>query len=156
MDIGQFALTVAGSTLLGVGLGQVGMVIMPDFGATAEDVDKSPALALGKQAIQVMANAGLDIYMLYRLSEYLLPGGNDPTNGAYALAVLLHSDVKLMHDIKKLGRMVHTYTLGGTGVGSDFVAFISKQGKDLEQLLSNKLSSMADEAEKNVDLVPTK
>jgi hypothetical protein len=139
MDLSSFALNIIGSTLLGVGVGQVAMLALPDFSVTDKDIETSLAMGLAKQTAQVIVRSGIDIFMLYKLSEYVLPtvGGNDPTNGAFALIMLLHSDTKLMSDIRNLSKHIHsTIQLQLTGKTHDEISNLDEQN---QQKVTDKL-----------------
>lgn len=141
MDLAGFALNLAGGAMLGIAVGHAGMMLIPNFGATPADVKASPATAVGKQVLETLFRLGVDIFALAKLSEFVLPapGNNDPTNGAMAFFIMLHSDKILMSDISKLNSMVHTLLMNAES-GFFSAKEVTDKLKDEEDKITKEVS----------------
>lgn len=142
-------LAVAGGSLVGFGVGQIGYQFMPGFDVAEEamaDASNTKALMMTvKAATNLLSRLALEVVAVSKVSEVVMPylQGTDPTNGAAALISLMHSDPSLMHDFRVLSTLVHK--LMNSGVSLSWIENQLKKREDIITVAADELAK-AEEA----------
>lgn len=144
-------LAVAGSSMVGFGVGQIGYQFMPSFDVAADaaaanspgqskDTDGKSLLMLGKAAVNLLGRLTLEVVAVSKVSELVMPyiQGSDPTNGGAALVSLMHSDPALIHDFRVLSTLVHQLINSGVSL-----KWIEEQLEKRHNIISDGIDELA-------------
>lgn len=143
-------LAIAGSSMVGFGVGQLGYQFMPAFDIAETAMSKDTAtdtkslVLIGKAAANLVARLSLEVVAVSKVSELVMPylQGTDPTNGGAALVSMMHSDPSLMHDFRVLSTLVHKLMSSGVSLG-----WIEEQLEKRETIITqftDELSKVSD------------
>lgn len=138
-DIPRMLINIAGSAMIGVGVGHLGFMALPKFDIKNETLKD---VSLGTSGVKVLAMAAVnaatrlsaEVLTAYSASEFLLrfTQGADPTNGGIVLMTMMMSDPLLKHDFMVLNQCIHA--LMGNGINI----------KELTGLLEDEASKLGD------------
>lgn len=153
MDLNQIPrmiLNLAGSSLLGVGVGHLGNMFMPAL-SLDDEVVKSAQVGIkgGVLLLKAMVNAFsrliVEVTMVAQGSQLLMSQleGSDPTNGGVALITLIMSDPKLQHDFRVLNTLIHIMVGNGLAL-TDLEELLKAQEDKFSDIIKNAAGMWAD------------
>lgn len=107
MDFYEFISNMMGSVFVGSLVGQLSHAFVPVYDPSEDEFMENPTMVVGQQLLFNSLKAGLNVFLLYKLSEMVLKQGNsDPTNGALMLFAMILADPSLETGLRSMNTNV--------------------------------------------------